>query len=422
MKLFGVAAPTTGSGKTSITLAILSRLGKATAFKIGPDYIDGGLSSAITGNRTWNIDRWIQGRAYSQVIPAAAQKFDFGVVEGVMGLRDSGSPIDLSTYYYFRKFRIPYILVVDVSRMAESAYYLARGFLGPLSLGVVLNRYGSERHLEMVSRPFREHGVRIIGAVPGSSEYTIPERHLGLHTASEITGLREKAAAMAAHIDMSFLDDLPERAFIMPNLKERPSAGKSIWVAQDKAFNFYYADSITALEGLGSLNYFSPIAGEYPEDPDLVYFGGGYPELYPSELSSNNRLRKIIADFSESGGNIIAECGGLMYLEKNMETDQGVFPMAGIFQGTVRKNSRLTLGYTKLMATENTPLFRKGEIAMGHEFHYSTIQDPGRKALHNLIGRGIDGDDGLVLKNTMGSYSHFSLSRYSKRLRKALDI
>lgn len=422
MKLFGVAAPTTGSGKTSITLAILSRLRNATAFKIGPDYIDGGLSSAITGNMTWNIDRWIQGKAYSQVIPAASQKYDFGVVEGVMGLRDSGSPVDLSTYFYFRKFRIPYILVVDVSLMAESAYYLARGFLSPLSLGVILNKYGSERHLEMVSRPFREHGIRILGAVPGNKEFAIPERHLGLHTASEMTGLREKAAAMSIHIDMGFLDELPDRQFIIPSYHQPKSTGKSIWVAQDKAFNFYYADSLTSLEGMGTLNYFSPIAGEYPEDPDLVYFGGGYPELYPGELSRNDKLRRIIADFSESHGNIIAECGGLMYLEKDMETDQGVFPMAGIFQGRVRKNSRLTLGYTKLQAREDTLLFRKGEIAMGHEFHYSTIEDPGKKALHNIIGKGIDGDDGLVLRNTMGSYSHFSLSRYSRRLRKALDI
>ncbi|MCL4342024.1 MAG: cobyrinic acid a,c-diamide synthase, partial [Candidatus Thermoplasmatota archaeon] len=261
----------------------------------------------------------------------------------------------------------------------------------------------------------------IIGSVPWNEDFSIPERHLGLHTASEMTGLREKAQAMADHIDLGFLDDLPDRKFPVSVARDEPSTGKSIWVAQDRAFNFYYADSISSLERMGKVHYFSPLAGEYPENPDLVYLGGGYPELYPVELSENHRLRKVIVDYAESGGNIIAECGGLMYLEKKMETDEGEYPMAGIFKGTVRKNSRLTLGYTRLQALENTILFRKGEIAMGHEFHYSTIEDEGKKALHNLRGRGIDGNDGMVFRNTLGSYSHFSLNRYSKRLQKALE-
>lgn len=420
MKLFGVTAPTTGSGKTTVTLAFLSRLPNSTGFKVGPDYIDGGLSSAVTGNRTWNIDRWIQGRAYENVLAHASENYDYGVVEGVMGLHDSGSVIDLSTYYYFRKFSIPYVLVVDVSKTAESAYYMAKGFLGHLALGVVLNGYGSERHLDMVSSPFRKHGIRIIGAIPRNNEFTIPERHLGLHTAQELTGLKEKANSVSRYLDLSFTETLPERKFVQKPEPQMMNTGKNIWVAHDKAFSFYYADSLKTLEALGNVHYFSPLKGEYPENPHMVYLGGGYPELYPNELSRNVKLREDLAAFSESGGLVIAECGGLMFLEREMDTETGPVPMAGVFSGSVRKNSRLTLGYTKLRARSSSLLFAKGEIAMGHEFHYSTIDDSGTKTLVNLLGKGIDGMDGLSTKNTFGSYSHFSLGRYSRRLSRKL--
>ena len=421
MKVFGITAPMTGSGKTTVTLAFLSRLKNSTGFKIGPDYIDGGLSSRVTGNRTWNIDRWIQGKAYSGVLAGAASKYDYGVVEGVMGLYDSGSPINLSTYYYFRKFSIPYVLVIDVSKLAESAYYIAKSFITRFTLGVVINRYASQRHLEMVSKPFTEHGIPILGAIPREDRFTVPERHLGLHTGQEMDDILEKASMVSNYLDMEFIENLPERDFQQPSPARISGGGKNIWIALDRAFNFYYADSIWALERIGKVNYFSPVSGEYPENPDMVYFGGGYPELYAPELSANHALSEMIRDYSESGGNIIAECGGLMYLEKKMETESGVYSMGGVFNGTVKKNERLTLSYTQLKVVQDSLLFRKGEVVRGHEFHYSSIVDHGEKSLVNIIGKGIDGTDGLKIKNTLGSYSHFSLNRYSKRLERKIN-
>ena len=421
MKVFGITAPMTGSGKTTVTLAFLSRLKNSTGFKIGPDYIDGGLSSRVTGNRTWNIDRWIQGKAYSSVLAGAASKYDYGVVEGVMGLYDSGSPINMSTYYYFRKFSIPYVLVIDVSKLAESAYYIAKSFITRFTLGVVINRYASQRHLEMVSKPFTEHGIPIIGAIPREDRFTVPERHLGLHTGQEMDDILEKASLVSNYLEMDFIENLPEREFQQPSPARISGGGKKIWIALDRAFNFYYADSIWALERIGNVNYFSPVSGEYPENPDMVYFGGGYPELYAPELSANHALSGMIRDYSESGGNIIAECGGLMYLEKEMETESGVYSLGGIFNGTVKKNERLTLSYTQLKAVQDSLLFRKGEVVRGHEFHYSSIVDQGEKSLVNIIGKGIDGMDGLKIKNTLGSYSHFSLNRYSKRLERKIN-
>ncbi|MCL5782338.1 MAG: cobyrinate a,c-diamide synthase [Candidatus Thermoplasmatota archaeon] len=420
MKVIGISAPMTGSGKTSVTLAVLSHLKNAIAFKIGPDYIDGGLSSVISGTRTMNLDRWIQGRNYVHLFAEASRKYDYGVVEGVMGLHDSGSQNNLSTHYYFRKFGIPYILVVDVKKMAESAYYMARGSLGSGAIGVIINNYVSEKHLEMVAREFRKRGVKIIGAIPYMEELKIPGRHLGLHTSLEVGNLREIAEKISRYIDFSFLEDLPDVTYPLPKRNNAGETDKEIWIAYDRAFNFYYADSLSFLEGMGHVRYFSPIEDEVPENPDFIYLGGGYPELYADQLSRSHKLMSFLRDYSESGKPLLAECGGLMYLEGRMESDRGELKMTGIFNGIVRKNSKLKLAYTKLLAKEDTLLFRKGEIAYGHEFHYSDVEDSDPKVLKNLIGRGIDGNDGLQFRNTIGSYSHFSLERYKKRLARSI--
>ncbi|MCW6168344.1 MAG: cobyrinate a,c-diamide synthase [Thermoplasmatales archaeon] len=420
MRVVGITAPSTDSGKTTVTLAILSKLKNSTGVKIGPDYIDGGISSKLTGNRTWNMDRWIQGRNYVNILPSLANNFDYAVVEGVMGMYDSGTQIDLSTHYYFEKLKIPYILVVDISKLAESAYYIASGFIHKSNIGVILNKYSSDKHLEMVSREFKKHGARIIGAIPNDKEYSIPQRHLGLYTSLEIENLRGMAEKISRNIDFSFI----EKAGTIKSRKAKVNSDShalqrndlKIAVALDKAFNFYYSDSLFKLEELGKVQYFSPLKGESPDDPDFVYLGGGYPELYADELSSNNKVSEFLKNHSESGKPILAECGGLMYLEKEMVTDKGNLRMVGVFDGKVNKNSKLTLGYTKLKSKKSSILFRKGDLVYGHEFHYSTISDDSEKVLTNILGRGISGEDGIQVHNTLGTYSHFSLSRYFKRL------
>ena len=420
MKVIGITAPSTDSGKTTVTLAILSKLSNSTGVKIGPDYIDGGISSKLTGNRTWNMDRWIQGRNYANILPSLADSFDYAVVEGVMGMYDSGSQIDLSTNYYFEKLEIPYILVVDISKLAESAYHIASGFLRKSNIGVILNKYSSDKHLEMVSREFKKHGVRIIGAIPNDKEYSIPQRHLGLYTSLEIENLRTMAEKISRNIDFSFIEEAG--TIKSRNVKRKSSShvlhrnDVKIAVAFDKAFNFYYSDSLFRLEEIGKVQYFSPIKGEPPEDSDFVYLGGGYPELYADELSRNYKVSEFLKNHSESGKPILAECGGLMYLEKEMATDKGNLKMVGVFDGVVNKNSKLTLGYTKLRSKRPSILFGKGELVYGHEFHYSTISDDSEKVLTNILGKGISGEDGIQVHNTLGTYSHFSLSRYFKRL------
>ncbi|MEM1995802.1 MAG: AAA family ATPase, partial [Thermoplasmatales archaeon] len=229
MKLVGITAPMTGSGKTTVTVSLLSKIKNSVGIKIGPDYIDVGLLSSISGNRAWNMDRWIQGKSYTKIFQRLASRYDVGIVEGVMGLYDSGFRIDVSTMFYFKKFKIPYILVIDISKVAESAYYIANKFLTKNSIGVILNKYGSEKHLEMVSKKFKDNGIKVLGAIPNDKELNIEERHLGLKTAGELSNLGEIANKVSRYIDFSFIDSLPEYEIKEEPKDYRESGKGNIW-------------------------------------------------------------------------------------------------------------------------------------------------------------------------------------------------
>ncbi|WP_393971109.1 cobyrinate a,c-diamide synthase [Oxyplasma meridianum] len=416
MKVIGVTAPSTGSGKTSVSLALLSSLNNSVSVKVGPDYIDGSLGSAVSGKPAHNLDRWIQGRDFMRRFRWLSSVYDFAVVEGVMGMYDSGSPVNLSTDYYFRKIGIPYILVIDVSKLAESAYYIAKGFIGRNCIGVVINNFYSEKHLIIVRKAFSDHGVPIIGEIPHAEELKIPERHLGLKTAGEMPDIREKAVHFSQFIDFSFIDKLKDIPLIPEDRKPLLVGGGNIYVAYDNAFNFYYGESLDFLGRIGKLHYFSPLKGEIPENPHMIYLGGGYPELYASKLAEKSHLNHALKTYSDQGVPILAECGGLMYLESTFESKESSLKFPGIFGGSVKMTGKLTLGYTKLNVLKDNLLFRRGEVVYGHEYHYSDIEDSWEKTMQNVLGKGIQGYDGLYSMNTQGSYSHFDLMRYGKRL------
>ena len=421
MKAIGVTAPSTGSGKTSVTLALLSHIKNSVSVKIGPDYIDGSLASAVSGKPAHNLDRWIQGRDFMKRFRSLSSMYDFAVVEGVMGMYDSGSPVNLSTDYYFRKIGIPYILVIDVSKLAESAYYIAKGFIGRNCIGVVINNFYSEKHLNIVRKAFSDHGVPVLGEIPHMEDLKIPERHLGLKTAGEMPDIREKAEHISQFMDFSFIEKLKDIP-MKPEAQETLAGGSgNIYVAYDNAFNFYYGESLDFLGRIGKLRYFSPLKGEIPENPDMIYLGGGYPELYASSLSGNSGLNNALKTYSDQGVPILAECGGLMYLESAFESDGSSMKFPGIFGGKVKMTGKLTLGYTELNVMRNNLLFRRGETVYGHEYHYSEIDDSSEKTMQNVLGKGIKGYDGLYTMNTQGSYSHFDLMRYGRRLARAVE-
>ncbi len=419
MKIFGIASPFTGSGKTTITLAFANLLENSAVFKIGPDFIDTGLARSIT-NYAENIDRYLESKNYRNLLCDASLNFDYGIFEGVMGLYDSGTIKENSTYYYFKKFKIPHILVIDVSRMAESSYYIYKGFRNSLTIGVILNNFYGQKHLEIVEKPFLENNVKIIGEIPHDEEIKIKERHLGLYTFFENRDLRKKIEKVGGYLDLDFLDDLPEfKCYYKENF--RRIGNFKTYVAMDRSFNFYYQYNLSLLSNISQVIYFSPLKNESVEDANMVYIGGGYPEIYKEKLSMNRKTIDSLIESFNNGKIIYGECGGLMYLSKEIISKDKKYPMVGIFSSSIIENSGLTLGYTYLKANKDYFFLKKGETLKGHEYHYSSMLNGKNFALSVLMGKGVNGYDGLMNKRAFAQYTHIHFFPYRRKIIKYLE-
>ncbi len=418
MKIIGITAPFTGSGKTTVTLAIANHLENSAVFKIGPDFIDTGLARSITGYAE-NIDRYIENKNYKKLICEASEKYDYAIFEGVMGLHDSGLDFNNSTYYYFKKLSIPHLIVIDVSRLAENAYYIYKGLRNNLTLGVIINNYHGEKHLRMVKKEFIKHNVKIFGEIPFDQDIYIEERHLGLKTYMENIDLKEKIRKIEKYINFEFLEYLNDFNCIYNEKIKKMNL--KIGIAMDKAFNFYYQYNLNLLSRIGEIKFFSPLLNEIPENLDFVYFGGGYPELYKEELEKSYKVKEKILIHVENKKTLYAECGGLMYLMDKIVDKKNEYKMVGIFNGKVIEKAGLTLGYTELLAENDYFIFRKGDVIKGHEFHYSSIESDGPFSLKVIRGKGIDGKDGLYYNNAFASYTHLHFFPYRNKLLKYFE-
>ena len=416
MKIVGIAAMSTGSGKTTATGAILSAVPNSIQIKIGPDFIDPLIESKITGKHGYNLDRWLQGRIEKSIVGLAAEKADFAVVEGVMGLYDSGVGKEFSTIAYFERLGIPYILVVDMFKWAESIYYAAKGFIRKNCLGVILNNYAGERHLKMVEDVFLSHAVRVIGRIPHREEFSMPERHLGLNLDQDGKKLIRRSREIAKFIDLSFMEQLPEIAganFV----KKSNGSKKNIYIARDDAFCFYYETSMDFFSKRHNVRFFSPLNDEVPEKADMIYIGGGYPELFGERLESAFKLKSFLKDYVENGGYLYSECGGTMFMMDSMENNGKKYDMAGIFRGSTWMEKRPVLNYTKIVSEKGSPFYRKGQVIKGHEFHYGRIKTEDRMTMKMIRGSGIDGYDGITRKNAFGMYTHVDFMRYGNSMK-----
>lgn len=435
---FVVAAPQSGSGKTTVSLALMAALKQrglaVQPFKVGPDFIDPGFHAQVTGVTSPNLDGWMLSRAYNisrfQSLTTAA---DVAVVEGVMGLFDGYDGLSEagSTAQMAKWLGIPVLLLVDARSMARSAAALLHGFTRfdpELSFaGVLFNRVGSPGHLEYLKQAVQQNlpGIRVLGGIPRDARLQIPERHLGLVTADEILlnpeRLRYLAEIIDRHVD---LDRLLERSAGKFNAAAAPEpvAGAAgtipvpIAVARDEAFCFYYPDNLELLKAYGArLIFFSPLAGEpLPASAAALYLGGGYPEVHAERLSGNSGFFDGVRDAVARGLPVYAECGGLMTLGRFLETGSGRrYPMAGILPfGTRMLKRRKALGYTEVVLRSPTPIGDPGLRIRGHEFHYSEIIEPdatialesayeirARKHRENLR-------EGYLLGSVLASYVH----------------
>jgi cobyrinic acid a,c-diamide synthase len=429
-----VAAPRSGSGKTTVAVGLIGALahrGMAVrAFKAGPDYIDAAFLAAASGTPAYNLDSWAMPPALlDTAIHQAAAVADMLVIEGAMGLFDgipgppgrSGSTADLAV-----QFDIPVLLVLDVSGQSQSSAAVVRGFVShhpALRIaGIVLNRLGSERHTQLVREAIASLGVPIVGALSREDTKQIPARHLGLVQASEhgdlSSLLARLAQASARHLDIDAIlgmashPRIPQLAATMPL---RPP-GQCIALAQDCAFSFVYPHVVEGWRRAGAqIIPFSPLADEPPpERCDCCWLPGGYPELHAFALAAARRFHAGLARFAETR-RVHGECGGYMVLGQGLEDGQGKHhPMAGLLGHSTSFTARkLHLGYREARLLCDSPIGPAGAVVRGHEFHYATLSGEGGDdpfvILNDGEGRPL-GHAGSRRGLVTGSFFHFIAS------------
>lgn len=426
---FIVAAPSSSSGKTTVALGLMAAIKargiQVQPFKAGPDYIDPAHHKRICERPSYNLDTWMMGDvAVKETFARAMEDTRVGIVEGVMGLFDGkGGGLAGSTAELSKALNIKVILVVNAKGMAGSVAAIIKGFEEfdeEVKLaGIILNKVGSERHFLILKEAIEANCTSpVLGYLPRDENIAIGERHLGLVGAGEgSVDIKTLADIITANVD---IDELIKFTTTEKSSVDRvtpaPLDSVSIAVAQDKAFLFYYQENLEMLEALGAkLLYFSPIADyELPPTADAVYLGGGYPELYASELEANEGMRREIKEFAESGRPIYAECGGLIYLGESITTkEEKTFKMAGVLPIKGRMlDRRKSLGYREVKVQKGSPFMDEGEKIRGHEFHYSKIEL--LEEIKKVYTTDRNESEGFLYKKTLASYIHLHFASNPK--------
>ena len=396
-----VAAPRSGAGKTTLTLALLAALKrrglKVQAAKAGPDYIDPRFHEAATGRPSFNLDSWAMPPALiDALLREGAANADVLVIEGAMGLFDgipaaprrTGATADLAA-----RLGLPVLLIIDVAGQSQSAAAVVRGFAAhdrDVRIGgVVLNKLGSARHAKLVADAIAPLGVPVLGAIPRDANVVLPERHLGLVQAGEHSDLAARldhlAGIAGAHLDLDGIVKLASS----PRLSSAetavllPAPGMRIALARDEAFSFVYPHVLAGWRTAGAeIVVFSPLADEPPpEDCDACWLPGGYPELHAGRLAAAERFRVGLARFAETRP-VHGECGGYMALGASLEDGDGVkHRMAGLLgHATSFAKRKLHLGYRQARLVADSALGKEGACLRGHEFHYAVLTEPGTDA------------------------------------------
>ena len=434
MRAIVIAGTTSGVGKTTVATGLMGALRqnglRVQPFKTGPDYIDPSYHTWVTGAASRNLDTWLLSRdAVLELFRRAMVEKDIAVIEGVMGLYDGHSSIndEGSTAELAKLLGAPVILVVDSRKGARSLAAMVSGYQAfdpGLNLGgVILNGIGSDEHLRFCREAIEHYtGVAVLGYLPRRDNLSLPERHLGLIPTVEGPAGKEFLELLLAQcqatlnipqiLRLSEQAKVPEaEAALFPTTPKPPLA--RIAVARDKAFSFYYQDSLDLLQAWGAeLVPFSPLQDtELPQDISGLYIGGGFPELYAAALAENKPIRQEIKIAAGRGMPVYAECGGLMYLGRGIRDLEGnEYPMVGAIPVSSQIDSpRLSLGYRTVQALGDGPLLRQGEIVRGHEFHWSVLNKDANTLNAYCV---IDKDkrlEGFHSVNLLASYVHLHL-------------
>ncbi|HEX2797695.1 MAG TPA: cobyrinate a,c-diamide synthase [Immundisolibacter sp.] len=405
-----VAAPASGQGKTTVTAA-LARLHRRAGrqvrvFKCGPDFLDPQILTVASSAPVENIDLWMCGQADGAArLYAAAAEADLILVEGVMGLYD-GAP---SSADIARRFGLPVLAVIDAAAMAQTFGAVAHGLAsygaGVNLTGVLANGVGSAHHADLLTASLPA-GVAWYGALARDAATGLPERHLGLLQASEITDLDQRLDRLAdalAHGSPQAGQLPPAVSLAEARLSEPTSllGGITVAVARDAAFGFVYPANLDCLTRLGArLAFFSPLADQALPTCDAVWLPGGYPELHAAQLSKNTRFLDALRAHHAAGRPILAECGGMMVLFETLtDIDGRAHALAGLLPGTTAMQSRLgALGGQALALPQ-------GELR-GHTFHHSRAETPLEPALRARTADGRPGEAVYQVGRLTASYLH----------------
>ncbi|WP_319580414.1 cobyrinate a,c-diamide synthase [uncultured Methanospirillum sp.] len=406
-------------GKTTIARGLMAALVKrgfvVQPFKVGPDFIDPSHHTRICGRISRNLDPVMMGeQTVRETFINTCKGADIAVIEGVMGMFDGlDGTTEGSTAHIARLLHAPVILVIPVKGMSGSVHAMAEGFSrydpDVIVSGVILNMVGSPRHKTILQA---RKSVEQLGYIPVTRDLEIGSRHLGLVMGEELHVPEGLASMLEEHADVSRLITIARTATPLLKTEDNGSVHTGsvhIAVASDPAFCFYYQDNLDKLKRFGAeLIFFSPMSDDLPE-ADLIYLGGGYPELHAPALESGP-CRNQIRTAAEDGMPIYAECGGLMYLGRGVNTDAGSARWAGVLPVEAFMEKRFqALGYTIGESIGGPSVAPAGTPIRGHEFHYSRL-DPDQDARFAITlsrGTGImDGRDGIFVENCMGSYTH----------------
>ncbi len=437
-----IAAPQGRSGKTAVAIGLCASLRerglKIKPFKKGPDYIDPSWLSAAAGIPCSNLDLFMfDPSALLRSFREGCERADLALIEASMGLYDS--PLDDgegSSAWLARELQVPVVMIVNCSRMTRSAAAMVSGYLNfepatPIA-GVILNYVGNPRHERTIVKAIDQYcGIPVLGALPRDDRLAIRERHLGIvplqEQAEAATMIDRIGSSVSQYVDIDRILGIARGS----ERSMRPARGDNgnhiiasnaatsqsrrievkIGVLADRAFSFYYPENLEALQRNGAqLVYIDSFGDRHLPAVDAVYIGGGFPELYASQLESNSSLRRDIKAGVESGLPVYAECAGLMYLCRSLLKTGKAYDMCGVIPADVAVEKKPQgHGYVSVEVTGQNPFFPAGTQLRGHEFHYSRLVNMGdlHCAYRIIRGNGIDGiNDGFIYKNVLASYTH----------------
>jgi cobyrinic acid a,c-diamide synthase len=432
-----VSAAHKSSGKTTLSVGLCAALRAqclaVQPFKKGPDYIDPMWLAQAAGRDCFNLDPYLSGRdEIAATFARHAEGADISIVEGNKGLHD-GVALDgsNSNAALAHMLGLPVLLVIDARGMTRGIAPLILGFQAfdkrIRIAGVVLNQVGGSRH-EAKLRAVIEHytDVPVLGALAHEPSFSLHERHLGLTPSAELDDAAQRVAwlgrRVAAQVDLARVIELARSAQALPAAPRpagarpaRPQPTVRIGIARDKAFGFYYPEDLAALRAAGAeLLPFDTLRDPRLPALDGLFIGGGFPEMFMTELQANASLRADIAAAIEAGLPAYAECGGLMYLARSLRWQGRSCRMVGAIPADVTMHAKpVGRGYMRLAPTADHPWqapTAMPDTLLAHEFHYSSLDNlpPGLRFAYRVErGHGIDGmHDGLLHRNLLASYAH----------------